>query len=164
MIRFAIAGFWLCAVTIAALFFSFQAAGKKPEVTAEAAPFLGGLDYVKTDVLSVPLIKEGAIHGYFLARLVYTVEPEKVKALTVPAETLLTDAVYSYVFSSREIDFTEKETIDLEAFRTGLRESVNARIGSALIQDVLIEQIDYLSKAEIRDNTIRRRAAAIAAQ
>jgi len=34
---------------------------------------------------------------------------------------------------------------------------VNKRVGKDLIHDVLIEQIDFLTKAEIRDNTIRRR-------
>lgn len=161
MIRFVVAALWLCGVTIGALFFSFKAAGDKPQA-AEAAPFLGGLDYVKTDVLSVPLFKDGQIHGYFLSRLVYTVDPEKAKTLTLPLDTLLTDHVYSYVFSSPEVDFTKTGTLDIDAFRSGLRESVNARIGEPLLHDVLIEQIDYLSKAEIRDNQLRRRSAAAA--
>lgn len=159
MIKFIVAALWICGVTIGALFFSFQAAGQRPPPAA-AAPLLGGLDYVKTEVLSVPLFKEGQIHGYFLSRLVYTIDPEKAKRLTLPIDTLLTDHVYSYVYTSPEVDFTKTGSLDIDAFRSGLRESVNARIGEPLIHDVLIEQIDYLSKAEIRDNQIRRRSAA----
>jgi hypothetical protein len=158
MIRFIVAAVWLCAVTVGAVFYSFQAAGSK--TTAEPAPpFLGGLDYVKMDVLSIPLIREGRVDGYFLTRLVYTVEPKKITQLTVPLQTLLTDHTYSYVYASPETDFSKKAAFDVEAFRNGLRDSVNARLGVPLIHDVLVEQVDYLSKEDIRDNTIRRRTA-----
>ncbi len=48
----------------------------------------------------------------------------------------------------------------MDAFRNGLRVSVNARVGETLMHEVLVEQVDYLSKQEIRDNAMRRRAAA----
>ena len=159
MIRFIVAAVWICAVTVGAVFFSFQAAGSRSGAATEPTPaLLGGLDYVKTDVLSIPLVREGAIRGYFLARLVYTVRPEEVKKLSVPAETLLVDQVYTYLFSSPHIDFATPKGIDLDAFRNDIREKVNARIGQPLIYDVMVEQVDFLSKEEIRDNTVRRRS------
>ena len=71
---------------------------------------LGGLDYVKTDIISVPLIRDSKIDGYFLTKLVYTVEPAEIKKLSIPAEALMTDQVYSYLYSNPQIDFTKKET------------------------------------------------------
>jgi hypothetical protein len=157
MIRFVIAAVWICAVTVGSIFFAFQAAGKK--AGAEAAPFFGGLDYISTDVISVPLIKSGSVQGYFLSRLVYTVEPEIMAKLAIPAETLLVDHVYSHLYDNPDIDFTQRETLDIDKFRNDLRDAINARLGETLIHDILVEQIDYLSKEEIRDNTLRRRIA-----
>ncbi len=40
---------------------------------------------------------------------------------------------------------------------SSIRDTVNARVGEQLIHEVLIDQINFLSKDEIRNNTIRRR-------
>jgi hypothetical protein len=156
MIKFIVAGLWICAVTIGAVIYSFQAAGARTTAEPEAA-LLGGFDYVKTDVLSVPVLKHGGIVGYFLTRLVYTVDPKEIKKLSVPAATLINDQVYTYLFTNPNIDFSETDTLDLDAFRGGLRDSINKRIGTDMIHDIMIEQIDFLSKQEIRDNALRRR-------
>ena len=155
MIKFIVAGLWLCAVSIGAVIYSFQVAGAK--ATAEpAAALLGGLDYVKTDVLSVPVLRRGGVVGYFLTRLVYTVDPVEIKELSVPAPTLINDQVYTYLFTNPNIDFSQIDTLDLDTFRNGLRDSINKRIGKDMIHDIMIEQIDFLSKSEIRDNALRR--------
>jgi hypothetical protein len=160
LIKFIAAAIWICVVTIGAVIYSFQASGAK----SEAGPALfGGLDYVKTDVISVPILRNSKINGYFLARLVYVVDPAKLKLLSVPAEAILVDEVYSYLYSNPQLDFSANETLDLEAFRAGIRDAINARVQDALIDDILVEQIDFLSKDEIRDNSVRRRTKAIEA-
>jgi hypothetical protein len=84
-----------------------------------------------------------------------------VKTLSLPAEALLVDEVYTYLYANPEIDFADYAKLDLEKLRTGIRDAVNKRVGKNLVHDVLIEQIDFLSKAEIRDNTIRRRTGTL---
>jgi hypothetical protein len=76
----------------------------------------------------------------------------------VPADTLFADELYTYLFSNPAIDFTQVKTLDLEAFRNGVRDAINKRVGDELIHDVMVEQIDYLSKDEIRDNAMTRHA------
>lgn len=159
MIKFIVAALWICAATVGAVFYSFQAAGARGD-GEPPKPLLGGLDYVKTDVISVPLIRDSRINGYFLTKLVYTVEPDKMAKLSVPAEALITDQVYSYLYGNPQIDFTKEATIDLNAFRKNIRDTINARIGADLVNEVLIDQVDYLTKDDIRDNALRRRANA----
>lgn len=155
MIKFIAATVWICAVTIGAVIFAFQTT--VPPDETPPPPMLGGLDYVKTDIISVPLVRDAAINGYFLTRLVYTVEPVQMAKLSVPAEALITDQVYSYIYSNPQIDFTRKDTVDIDSFRSGVRDSINKRVGADLVHEVLIEQVDFLSKDEIRDNALRRR-------
>lgn len=159
MIKFIVAGLWLCAATIGAVIYSFQTAGEKAAVEPPPA-MLGGLDYVKTDVLSVPVLKNGGVTGYFLTRLVYTVEPEKLAKLSVPPDVLFSDELYSFLFSNPVIDFTDQANLDVDALRNGIRERINKRVGEELIRDVMIDQIDFLSKDEIRNNVARRRSTA----
>lgn len=164
MIKFAIAALWLCAVTVGALFYSYQSAVTAAQAAVEEPPsaMMGGLDYVKMEILSVPVVRRSEIQGYFLARLVYTVDPAQRAKMSVPAEALIVDQVYSYLYGNPQIDFSQEKALDLDAFRHGIRDSINARIGNPVIHDVLVEQLDFLSKDEIRDNTIRRKAGVTA--
>jgi len=159
VIKFIVAALWISAVTAGAIFYSFQQSEAKVTVEPEA-PLLGGLDYIKTDIMSVPVLSNGGITGYFLARLVYTIEPAVEKKMSVPAATLINDELYSFLYSSPMIDFSKTETIDLDAFRNQIRDRVNKRVGEDVVHEVLVEQIDYLSKEEIRDNNLRRRKEA----
>ncbi len=156
MIKFIAATVWICAATLGAVFYSFQIAGSHG-VGEKPKPMLGGLDYVKTDIISVPLVRDAAVQGYFLTNLVYTVDPAQVKKLSVPAPALITDQIYSYLYQNPQIDFTRTTELDVDAFRKNIRDTVNARVGEQLIHEVLIDQINFLSKDEIRNNTIRRR-------
>jgi hypothetical protein len=158
MIKFVVAAIWLCAATVGAVVFAFQSAGARPEDPAAAeATMMGGLDYVKTEVMSVPLIRSGNVEGYFLSRLVYTVDPKELAKLKVPIDAVITDVVYSYIYTSPELDFTKAKLLDIDAFRKGIRERINAKVKYDLVRDVLVEQVDYLTRAEIRDNAIKRR-------
>ena len=89
MIKFLAAALWICAVTLGAVFYSFPASGERG-VGEPPKPILGGLDYVKTDIISVPLVRDAKIDGYFLTKLVYTVEPDQIKKLSIPAPAIIT--------------------------------------------------------------------------
>jgi hypothetical protein len=156
MVKFALAAIWIAAVALGSVYYSFNNSKDNPEGPNEPSLF-GGLDYLKTGIVSVPLFREGRVYGYFLARLVYTIEPARLAALTLPAEAVVVDQVYDYLFANPDIDYHDKATIDLDSIREGIRDSINERVGEKLVHDVMIEQVDFLSKSDIRDNTIRRR-------
>lgn len=160
MIKFVVAALWIAAATLGSVYYSFNAVRSHPDEKAPEASLLGGLDYVSMGVVTVPVMVKGAVHGYFLAKLVYTVEPEKKAKLVLPAETLLADEVYTYLYGNPLIDFTRKEKFDIDAFRAGLRDAVNARVGTDMVHEVLVEQVDYLTKDDIRDNSARKRKVA----
>ncbi|MCO5162591.1 MAG: hypothetical protein M9939_15770 [Mesorhizobium sp.] len=156
MIKFIVAAVWIVAVTVGSIFFAFSSTGDKVEAE-KPAPFFGGLDYVKTDVISVPVVKGGEVAGYFIARFVYTAEPARVAQLSVPMQAIITDEFFTYLYSNPLMDFTRGDRIDIDAFRNGLRDSLNKRIGEEFVHEVMMEQVDYLSKQEIRDNAMKRR-------
>lgn len=158
MVKFIFAAIWIAAAALGSVYYSFNQAKENSGVAAEPSLF-GGLDYVKTSIVSVPLFARGRVYGYFLARLVFTVEPDKLKALSLPVEALLIDQIYAYLYANPDIQFHDKENMDLARIKDGIRDSVNERVGTKLVHDVMIEQVDFLSKTDIRDNTIRRRTS-----
>ena len=67
----------------------------------EAGPadeFFGGLDYVKTNIMSVPIISDGAIQGYLIAQFVFTADGKVLRQLSVPPELFLTDEAFRTIF------------------------------------------------------------------
>lgn len=157
MIKFVIAAVWIVAVTVGSIFFAFSSTGSAPKEAEAPAPYFGGLDYVKTDIISVPVVKSGEVAGYFIARFVYTADPARIAQMTVPMQALITDEFFTYVYSNPLLDFTKGDRIDIDGFRAGLRDSLNKRIGEEFVHEVMMEQVDYLSKQEIRDNAMKRR-------
>lgn len=151
MIKLVVSGIWICALSLASVYFSMQMAAGKADGKAPA-PFLGGLDYVRGDVISIPVISGGAVHGYFLARLVYTADPADLAELSVPPKDLITDELYTFLVGNHVINFPQMDNFDLDAFRKGIRDALNKRIGKEVFHDVLVEQIDYLTKKDIRAN------------
>lgn len=156
MIKFIAAAIWICIATIGAVFYSFQAAGARGEAEPPK-PMLGGLDYIKTEIISVPLVRNSTVEGYLLTKLVYTVDPAQIAKLSIPADALITDQVYSYLYTNPQIDFANKASLDINAFRDKIRDAINARVGEKMVHEVLVEQIDFLTKDDIRDSSIRRK-------
>lgn len=155
MIKLMAAALWISIATTVALLVSFQfsQAPEPAEEEAVATP-LKGLDYVKSGVISVPLFEKGRVYGYFLARLVFTAESKKLAQLRLPAEVLLADQVYSHLYANPDIDFSRRENLDIDAFRTGIRDGVNARLGEQLLHEVLVEQVDFLPKGEVGASSV----------
>ncbi len=156
MLKLAAAAIWIAAATAGSVFYAFQQASTVEAAAPASEPTaFGGLDYVRLNVVSVPQMKGGEVNGYFLARLVFTAPAERLKQLVVPADAMLTDAVYGKLYADPSIDFSRVDTLDIAAFRAGLRDAVNDKIGENLITEVLIEQVDFLSKADIRRASFR---------
>ncbi|MBU4528949.1 MAG: hypothetical protein KUA43_08235 [Hoeflea sp.] len=154
MIKLLVTGVWICGVALASVYFSVQTANQKEEVVPEPAMF-GGLETLRGEITSIPVISDGEVQGYFLTRLSYTVEAEKVKKLTIPVPDLVTDALYTALVGEQVIDVSGDSKFDLEAFKSQVKDTLNGRLGEIVFHDVIVEQIDYLSKADIRSNMRR---------
>jgi CBS domain-containing protein len=155
MIRFVAAALWIVGVTIGTIMFAFSASGKKGD--ADGSVNMSRLEYLRSDMISIPVIRDGDVQGYFLTRLVYAAEPEELKKVALPIDVILVDEIYTYLFSNPMIDFSKTDSLDIETLRNGLRDGVNKRIGHKLVEDVMVQQIDYLSRGQIRDNALKRR-------
>ncbi|MEP3437004.1 MAG: hypothetical protein ABJN75_09515 [Hoeflea sp.] len=154
MIKLLITGVWICGVALASVYFSVQAANKPEQVEPDPAMF-GGLETIRGEVTSIPVISDGAVQGYFLTRLSYTIEPEKAKLLTIPLPDLVTDALYTALVGEQVIDFSGTKKFDLDTFKSKVKDTLNDRLGEVVFHDVIVEQIDFLSKADIRSNMRR---------
>lgn len=149
MLKLLLTGVWVCAVTLGAVYFSVQlATAPAPD---EAGAKKASLQLVKGESITIPVINDGGVNGYFLSRISLRVDKTKMAKIELPATQLMTDELFTLLAGSSMVNIANISTFDPEAFKQRIREGLNKRLDDEVVEDVLIEQLDYLSKADIRE-------------
>ena len=142
-------GVWVCIVTVgASLGISYW-----KESQAALAPRQGyaeGLLYEKTRVINVPMIADGSVQGYIVAQLVFTADAKVLRQLPVPPEAFVVDEAFRSIYGDEKIDFKNLSRYDLAHFAQKVRENVNRRLQADVLQEVLVQDFNYVSKDQIR--------------
>jgi len=112
--------------------------------------YLEGLQYQKTRALSVPMVENGGVQGYIVARFVYTVEARTLHQLNVPPEPFVVDEAFRRIYADDRLDFRKLSRYDLSILTTAIKQRVNERMQADVVQDVLVEDFNYVSKEEFQ--------------
>jgi len=149
MIRLVLAGLWVCILTAGT---SYAVAYWKENGTALSAKdeYLEGLQHLKTRVLSVPMVENGAVQGYIVARFAYTVEAKTMHQLAVPPEPYVVDEAFRRIYADERLDFRKLARYDLSILTAAIKQRVNERMQAEIVQDVLIEDFNYVSREEFQ--------------
>jgi hypothetical protein len=149
IVRLLLAGVWACIVTVGvslALSYwkeSHAALAPKPD-------YGGGLVYEKTRVINVPMIAEGSVQGYIVAQFVFTADATALRQLPVPPEAFVVDEAFRNIYSDEKFDFKNLSRYDLTHLTRTVRERVNKRLQTDVLQEVLVQDFNYVSKDQIR--------------
>ena len=155
MIKLVVTGVWICVITLASVYFSMQMAAA-PQVDEEAQAEQAALELVNGNVTTIPVIADGEVKGYFLARLSYTADKELAAKQTVPVPQMITDELYSLLVGKEMIDIGNLSSFDIDLFRKTVKEGLNERFGADVVAEVLVEQIDYITKADVHANPAKQ--------
>ena len=149
MIRLVLAGLWVCILTAGT---SYAVAYWKENGSALSAKdeYLEGLQHLKTRVLSVPMVENGAVQGYIVALFSYTVEAKTMHQLAVPPEPYVVDEAFRRIYADERLDFRKLARYDLSILTGAIKQRVNERMQAEIVQDVLIEDFNYVSREEFQ--------------
>lgn len=150
MLKLIITGIWVAAVTLGSVYFSIQMS-KAPDPNAEEAAKKAVQELVRGEVVTYPVIAQGRVEGYFLAKASFVVDKTKLAEITLPVPELLTDELYTELVGDKVIRVGDNRNFDLKAFKDRVKQALNQKLGSEVVLDVVVEQIDYLTKQEIQD-------------
>jgi hypothetical protein len=142
---------WACAVTLGSSWavVSWKAT-KAAHAAAEPDKFAGGLEHVRTKMISVPIISAGAIQGYVVAQFAFNVDAKLLKRMSIRPEAILLDEAFKTIYASESIDFSNLQKQDLPALLGSVGANVNKRFGMPVVDDVLVQELNYVPKAEAR--------------
>ena len=154
MLKLLLTGLWVCAVTLGAVYFSVQASAPPPPVDEEAAR-KEALQLVRGESLTIPVISNGMITGYFLGRFSFMMDKQKITAVDLPVTELTTDQLFTLLVGEKMIDLGSPGSFDLDTFRGRIKDGLNRNLGDGVVSEVLVEQLDFMSKDDIRTNIAR---------
>ncbi len=151
MIKTILAGLWACLVTLGACYaaVSWQA-GQVAAPEAEPERLYGGLETVRTRMISVPVIRSGAIQGYVLAQFSFTADAATLKRLSLKADVVVLDEAFRAIYSEDGLDFRDMKKLDLGALLKRIVEGSNVRFGTRIVEDAFIQELSYVTKDGVR--------------
>ncbi|MES0881926.1 hypothetical protein [Roseibium sp. SCP14] len=149
MMKILVAGIWMSATMLASGYGTTQYIAAQKRVGDANEPAFVGLDYETVKPVNVPMLFEGTLQGYVVAKLVFTADSDVLRRLPVPPHPFLVDEAFRRLYSDDTLDFTNLERYDLDAFTKHLKDRTNARIGQIVVHDVLVEEFNYFDKDDV---------------
>ena len=139
MLKLVFTGIWVCAVTLGSVYFSMQSASAPVVADGEAAR-RAAEQYVPGEMITIPVIRDGSVQGYFLTKLSFSATKEGINNLRAPLRQMVTDELYDLLVGSKFIDIADTGTFDLPTFKTTVKDGLNKKLGGEVITEVLVEQ------------------------
>jgi hypothetical protein len=122
-------------------FFALRHARPVSGVTTEAR---------KTHEINVPRIKDGAVKGYAVMLLSYTVDLKALKQAALAPDSILVDEAIRYVYNDDTLDFDHLDRIDFAKMNKALTRAVNARVNADVVVDVGVQEFTYAPISDTR--------------
>jgi hypothetical protein len=146
MLRLIVTGIWIMGVTAIAAYagVSLRIGGSE----RVAGDHLEKLEHKKTQPINVPMIANGEVSGYIVARFVYLADGGDLANLSVPPDVFIADEAFRTLYASG-VDFNHLEKYDLQALTRNVIEKVNHRLGGTVIKDILVEEFAFVPRGEV---------------
>lgn len=155
MIKVLFIGIWVCTVALGASYFSAKLSA--PDNTASTEKNSGQpTDYIKSDMISVPVIRSGKVQGYIVAQFTFAVDTAEVAKLKFEPSPFLFDAAFRSLYENKTTDFTKLQQQDLTDLVNEIIARANKKIGSPVTKDVLLTDINYVARDEVRTNWMKK--------
>lgn len=158
MMRVLFIGLWVCLVTLLASYGGAYWMAGTPSGPAEE-PFLAGLEYRRLEPITVPMIIEGTVRGYVVARLVYTADAAALRKLSVDPQIFVTHRAFDEFYTNGRVEFGKLSKYNLAEMMESIKKNSNDGLNGPLVQEVLVDSINYIDKADIRSFAATGRTA-----
>ena len=119
MLKLVFTGIWVCVITLASVYFSVKMAtapAPPPDDSKQAQ-----LELVKGETVTIPIIGDGAVTGYFIGQLNFMMNKDVVKGATLPLTEMTTDQLFTLLVGNKMVDISKVKSFDSQAFRDAVK-------------------------------------------
>lgn len=156
MIKFVLIGVWVCIISLGGVYAAVTLSGGGADSASakqETPPA-----YVAGEVLSIPVLTDGTVTGYFLTKVSVMVDQEKAAKTHLPMAPYITDELYTVLVGEKMINLPQAGHLDVEGLRAKIKNDLNAKAKEELVTAVIFEQLDYITKADATGKPSQRSA------
>ena len=107
MIKTLLIGLWVCIVALGSSYFFVQMNNSSAaHVASEGEAGAEVIEFIKTDMMSVPVIKVGKVQGYLVAQLSFAVNKTETAKLLFEPTPYLVDVAYRTIYENSVVDYS----------------------------------------------------------
>jgi hypothetical protein len=143
-------GLWASVVALAA---TYAAATWNTGATIEivrSEQKLEGLEYRRPAAITVPMIADGRLQGYVVAKVVFTANAQDLHDFPIDPQPFVLDEAFRRIYTDGKVEFDHLSRYNLDDITTGIKTAVNTRLGADLLVDVLIDELNYVEKDSLK--------------
>lgn len=111
---------------------------------------LEGLETRRPAAITVPMIAGGKLQGYVVAKIVFTANAQDLHDFPVDPQPFVLDEAFRRIYTDGKVEFDHLSKYNLDDMTTGIKDAVNARLGTDLIVDVLIDELNYVDTNSLK--------------
>ncbi len=146
MIKLLATGIWILVVTLGGVYAAVTLGNHGANQAADAPP---PPHFVQSETVTLPVVADGKVTGYFLVRASLQVDEDALKEVHVPVPAFLTDELYTLLVGDKLVNVKDADKFDVAAFKAKVKDGLNTRLEKPLVKEVLVEQMDFISKEDI---------------
>jgi hypothetical protein len=152
MLKLVLIGIWTVLVTAgstyAASFFGLVGQAGDSQLPDQ------GLDKYTSDLMSVPIIRGGDVEGYLIIELAFMADKALVEEKKIDPQPFMKDAAFQEIFTAETFDVRRLKKPDVENLAKAIAAEANRQLGAEIVKDVLLQQVNYVRREDIRTNWI----------
>jgi hypothetical protein len=123
-------------------------------VRAETKP--SGIEYRHPSAITVPMISDGELRGYVVAKVVFTADAAALRDSPTDPEPFVVDEAFRHIYTDGKVEFDHLAKYNLDTITTDIRDAVNQRLGTDLVKDVLVEELNYVDREQLNRQTAQK--------
>jgi flagellar basal body-associated protein FliL len=154
VLKLVVIGIWVAVVTAGVAYFSAGFFATPPQ--AAAGEHAVTLEQLSTEMTSVPMIRDGQVLGYVIIQLNYAVDKDAIKKAHIDPLPYLIDAAFRAVYLNPQADFARLRASDIDKLTDAIKAEANRRLGDGMVQQVLLAQLNFVRKEDIRTNWVKQ--------
>lgn len=108
------------------------------------------VEIMKLEPISVPVIRQGVVEGYVIARVAVTAASSEVKKSRADFMLYAGAASFRAVYEEEALDFTALKLVQLASLSERITKLANAEIGRPSIKKTVIETLNFVKRSEVR--------------
>lgn len=113
-------------------------------------------EYVALQPVTVAMVRNEEIRGYLILELSVALVGSEMKNMQAPIEYVMRDRVIASLHANKKLDILKLSEFDVDELSKDLKADINASLGVEAVASVLVQNMNFVSKEDIRDTLLRR--------